>query len=149
MKFTSFSKVHKMVPPEFVRKLPFRLRRNFLPWLPPFSKVLQGGLILLLHIFHKGNHDHSLALYFLHESQNNSLKLLEKISTSTLLAPLPSTCSIGLLDGFPYYRNGEFIKFSICITRDETLPSCAASAASDHESGDSTLVLLLIFYGIL
>ena len=96
-----------MLPPELVRKLPFRLRRNFLPWLPPFSKVLQGGLRLLLHFFHKGNH------------------------------------------GFPYCRIGEFIKFSICSTRDETLPSCAASAASDPESGDFILVLLLIFGGIL
>ena len=37
-----------MMSPEFVRKLSLRLRSNFLPWLPPFSKVLQDGLRLLL-----------------------------------------------------------------------------------------------------
>ena len=57
-----------MLPPEFVRKLPFRLRSNFLPWWPPFSKVLQDELKLLLHFFYKGNHGHSLVLYFLHGS---------------------------------------------------------------------------------
>ena len=35
---------------------------------------------------------------------------------STLPAPVPSICSIGLLDGFPCYRTGEFIMFSICST---------------------------------
>ena len=53
---------------------------------------------------------------------------------STLPAPIPSICSIGLLDGFPCYRTGEFIMFSICSTKDRTLPSCAASAASDPQS---------------
>ena len=68
---------------------------------------------------------------------------------STLSAHLPSTCSIGLLEGFPYCRTGEFIKFSICSTKAGTLPSYAAFAALDPESGDSTIVLLLNFGGIL
>ena len=77
----------------------------------------------------------------------NSLELLKKIiSTSTLPRPLPSTCSIGLLDGFP---TGKFIRFSICPTKVETLHSCAAFAGSDPGFEDSTVVLLLNFGGIL
>ena len=71
------------------------------------------------------------------------------MGTSTLPTPLPSTCSIRLFDGLSYYRTGEFIRFSICSTRAGTLPSCAASIASDLESGDSIVVLLLNFGGIL
>ena len=71
------------------------------------------------------------------------------IDTSTLPAPLPSTYSTRLLDGFPYCCIGEFIKFSICSTKAGTLSSYAASIASNLESGDSTVVLLLNFGGIL
>ena len=95
---------------------------------------------MLLNFFHNDNHDHLLALYFY------SLELLEKrISMSTLLAPLPSTCSIGLLDGFPYCRTGEFIRFSICSIKAGNFPSYAASTTSDPESEDSIVVLLLNF----
>ena len=56
---------------------------------------------------------------------------------------------MGSLDGFPYYRTGEFIRFSICSTKAGTLPSYAASAVSNPEFGDFTVVLLLSFGGIL
>ena len=80
----------------------------------------------------------------------HSLELLEKrIGTSTLPVPLPSTYSIRLLDGFPYCRTREFIRFSIYSTKARTLPSYVASVASDLESGDSTVVLLLNFGSIL
>ena len=61
--------------PKFVRKLYFKLRSNFLFWLPPFYKILPHELRLLLQFFHNGSHDHSSALYFLHES----LKLIKII----------------------------------------------------------------------
>ena len=138
-----------MLPPEFIGKLPFSLRSNLLPWFSSFSKVFQDGLRLLLHFLHKGSHDHSSTLYFLHENLK-FIKLLEKrIGTSILPAPLPSTYSIGLLDGFPYYRAKEFIRFSIYSTRARILSSYVASTASNLESGDSTVVLLLNFCGIL
>ena len=90
-----------------------------------------------------------LALYFLLKSLI-SLKLLEKrIGISTLPTPLPSTYSIRLLDGFPYYLIGEFIRFSIYSTRAGTLPSCATSTAADLESRDSIVVLVPNFGGIL
>ena len=80
----------------------------------------------------------------------NSLELREKrIGTSTLPAPLHSICSIRLLDGFLCCCSREFIRFSICSTKAGTLPSCAASVASDPKSEDSTIVLLLNFGGIL
>ena len=80
----------------------------------------------------------------------NSLELLEKrIGMSTLPTILPSTCLVRLLDGFPCYLIGEFIRFSICSTKAGTLPLCATSTASDPESEDSTVVLLLNFGGIL
>ena len=80
----------------------------------------------------------------------NSLKLLEKkIGTSTLPALLPSTCSIRLLDGFPYCRTREFIRLSICSARARTLPSYAASTTLDPKSKVSRIVLLLIFCGVL
>ena len=53
-----------------------------------------------------------------------------------------------MLDGFPCYRTGEFIRFSICSTRAGTFLSCASSTISDPESEDSTVVLLLNFCGI-
>ena len=56
---------------------------------------------------------------------------------------------MGLLDGFPCCRTEEFIRFFIYSTKDGTLLSYAASAASDPESGDSIVVLLLKFGGIL
>ena len=56
---------------------------------------------------------------------------------------------MGMLDGFPCSRTREFIKFSIYFTKAGTLPSCAAFAASNLESVDSTVVLLLNFGGIL
>ena len=55
---------------------------------------------------------------------------------------------MGLLDGLPYDFTREFIRFSICSTKVETLPFCAVSTASDLESEDSTTVLLN-FGGIL
>ena len=80
----------------------------------------------------------------------NSLKLLEKrIDTFTLPAPLPSICSIGLLDGFPYCCTGEFIKFSIHSTRAGTLLSYTTSTATDPKSKVYIVVLLLNFGGIL
>ena len=56
---------------------------------------------------------------------------------------------MGLLDGFRCCHTGEFIRFSICSTKVGTLPSYVASAASDPEFGDFTIVLLLNFGGIL
>ena len=53
------------------------------------------------------------------------------------------------MDGFPYCRIGEFIRFYICSIKVGTLPSYAASTASDPESRDSTVVLFLNFGGIL
>ena len=53
-----------------------------------------------------------------------------------LPAPLPSTCSMGLFDRFPFCLTREFIKFSICSTKAGTLPSCATFAASNPESKD-------------
>ena len=38
-------------------------------------------------------------------------------ASDTLPTPLPSTCSIRLLDGLPYFHIEEFINFSICSTR--------------------------------
>ena len=138
-----------MMLPEFVKKLSSRLRSNFLPLLPIFSKVLQDGLRLLLHFFHKGNHDHSSALYFLHESLKFIRIIREKNRYVHITCTLPSTCSIGLVDGFLYCHSGEFIKLSICSSKARTLPSCFVSTTSDPESGDSTVVLLLNFGGIL
>ena len=56
---------------------------------------------------------------------------------------------MGLLDGFPYCRIGEFIRFSISSTKAVTLPSCATSATLDLEVRDSIVVLLLNFGSIL
>ena len=89
-----------------------------------------------------------MALYFLHESLKFIRIIRERIGMPTLPRPLPSSCLIGLLDGFPYCCTGEFIRFSICSTKAETLPSYAASASSDLESRDSKIVLLN-FGGIL
>ena len=61
--------------PKFVRNLSFKLRSNFLSWLPPFYKIIPYELRLFLHFFHNSSHDHSSALYFLHES----LKLIKII----------------------------------------------------------------------
>ena len=137
-----------MLSPKFVRKLPFRLKSNFLPWLPPFFKVFHDGLRLLFHFFHKSSHDHSLTLYFLH----GSLKFIKFIKENNRHIHITCTPSFHLinrlLDGFPCRCIGEFIRFSICSTRVGTLPSCAASAASNPESGDSTVVLLLNYCGI-
>ena len=94
-------------------------------------------------------HDHSLALYFLHES----LKFVRMIREKNRYIKI--TCTpffhlfMGLLDGFPYCRTGEFIRFSICSTKARTLPSYANSTSLDPESEDSTIVLLLNFGGIL
>ena len=71
------------------------------------------------------------------------------IGTSTLLTPIPSTCSTEVLDGFHYFHTGEFIKFSICSTKARTLPSGAAFVTSNPKSGDSTIVILLNFDVIL
>ena len=117
------------------------LRSNFLPCFSSFSK--------LLHFLHNGSHDHSMALYFLHESLKFIRIIRERIGTSTLPRPLPSTCLIGLLDGFPCCHIGEFLRFSICSTKAGTLPSYAAFASSDLEFRDSTIVLYLNFGGIL
>ena len=149
MKFTSFSYVLIMLSPKFIRKLPFRLRSNFLPWLPPFFKVFHDGLRLLLHFFHKSSHDHSLALYFLH----GSLKFIKFIKENNRLIHITCTPSFHLinrlLDGFPCRRIREFIRFSICSTMVGTLPSCATSAASNPEYEDSTVVLLLNYGSIV
>ena len=56
--------------------------------------------------------------------------------------------SIRLLDGFPCCCTREFIRFSICSTKVGTFPSCDASATSNPEFEDSTIVLLLNFGGI-
>ena len=150
MEFTSFSLFLIMFPPEFVRKLSFRLISNFLPWSPHFSKVLQDGLRLLLHFFHKGNHDHSLTLYFLHESLK-FIKIIREKNTHIHIICTPSFHLFNRVVGWmrPYYRTGEFIRFSIYSTRVGTLPSRVVSRASDLESEDSTIVLLLNFGGIL
>ena len=103
----------------------------------------------MFHFFHKRSHDHSLALYCLHES----LKFVRIIKENNRHIHITCTPSFhlfnGALDGFPYCRTREFIKCSICITKARTLPSCVAFAASDPESGDSIIVLLLKFDGIL
>ena len=78
-----------MLPPEFVRKLSFILESNFLPWLPSFSKVLQDLLRLLFHFFNKGSHDHSLALYFLHESLK-FVKIIRKNNRHVHITYTPS-----------------------------------------------------------
>ena len=79
-----------------------------------------------------------------------SLELINRrIGTSILPAALHSTCSIGLLSGFPCCLTKEFIRLSICSTMAGTLPLCTASTSSDPESRDSTIVLLLNFDSIL
>ena len=142
VKFTCFSYVLILVPPEFVRKLSFRLRSNFQPWLPPFSNVLLDGLRLLLHFFHKDNHGHSLALYFLHEC----LKFVKIVNEKNRYIYITYTPSFHLLMGL---LDGEFIRFSIYFTKAGTLPSHVASITSNFESKDSKIILLLNFGGNL
>ena len=117
-----------MLPPEFVRKLSFRLRSNFLPCLFPFSKVL--------HFLHNGSQDHSPTLYLEHES----LKFITTIREKNRNIHITCTSSFYLYNWvvlwIPCCRTGEFIIFSIYSTRAETRPSCAASTASDPESED-------------
>ena len=137
--------------------LPSSLLENYLSGLeatsylgcPPFSKVFHNGLRLLLYFFHKGSHDHLLALYFLHES----LKFVKIIREKNRHIHVTFTPSFHLFNGaigwIPLLSYWRFITFSICSTKARNLPSYAASATSDPKSGDSTVVLVLNFGGIL
>ena len=105
---------------------------------------------MLFHFFHKGSRDNLLALYFFHESLK-FVKIIRENNRyiSTLPTTLPFTCSMGLLDGFPYCCPREFIRFSIYSAKAGTLLFHVAFATLYLESGDSIIFLLLNFGGIL
>ena len=128
-----------MLSPMFVRKLPFKLRSNFLPWLLPFSKVLQDGLRLLFHFFHKGSHDHSLALYFLHESLK-FVRIVREKNKHIHITYTPSFHLFNKATGWiPLLSYWRIHQFFYLFHQDSSNP----------ESGDSSVVLLLNFGSIL
>ena len=132
-----------MLPLKFVRKLPFELRSDFLPLLPLFSKVLHDGLRLLLHFLHKGSHDHSLALYFLHESLK-FIKIIREKNRHIHITYTPSFHLFNRVVGWiPLLLCWRFHQVFYLFHQDWNSSFLCSSTTSDSKFGDSTVVLPL------